>query len=145
MGHNGNHNNPEYVTQFGETLKLRNLGALLIDLWSEQYRNSCPEPLPPVIKLENGEDWRNPRDEWYLLTRQEWMREYQRSLLEFLINAAVLNDPPKGWKPLLNIPGKSPKVLWVAEVMGQEYDDFSEAVLSLATVTEKAVEEAEKN
>lgn len=145
MGHNGNHNKPVYTTKSGVALQLRPLGALLIGLWQEDYMIRCPEPLPPVVKLENGEDWRNPRDEWYLLQRAKWNQEYQMRTAEMLIEASVLSEPPTGWTPAISIPNKTDKVLWVSEVMGNELDEFIEAVTSLSTVTQSAIEDAEKN
>lgn len=144
MAINGNHNSPEYKTKSGVVLKLRPLGAMLIGLWQEDYQIRNPEPLPPPVTLENGEMWRNPRDEWYLLQRAKWNQDYNMKTAEMLIAASVVTEPPKGWKPAIPIPNKSDKVLWVSEIL-DNVDEFIEAVTSLSAITVDGLEQAEKN
>lgn len=147
-GKNGTHNDPTFETRSGVRLRLKKVAPFLLNYWDEDYRAQHPEPLPPTIRLENGDDWRNPKDEWFLTLQSRWIREYNMRSTEFVLEFGVETDPPAGWQPPIAFPGKSNKILWLLTgdvVLPDEVDALIAAITSLTVPTEEAIEAAQKN
>lgn len=148
MGKNGTHNDPSYTTRSGVVLRLQKMSPFLINFWEEDYRQRCPEPIPPMIRLENGDEWRNPKDEWYLHLMNRWIKVYNLRSTEFVLEYGILDDAPPDWTPALEFPDRSRKILWLLTggvIQMDEIDDVIVAITTLTVPTEAAIEEAEKN
>lgn len=140
---NGDANNPTFTTESGLVLRLRHVPLTTYRRWGILYEKRHPAPPPPVRILSNGDEYADHYDATYQALRDDWKTRKAEAETEFVIEAGVLTDVPKGWEHPFGLPVS--KVVWLEEILTTaEANNLMHAILGLNQATSAGIEEAEK-
>lgn len=144
MAAHGTKNNPRYTLKDGRELRLRVIKGLILQRFNIELKKRYPIVEPPLVKLENGDLWRDVNDEWYKLQREERDQLVNEATAEFLFSNGVLDDPPADWQPFWKSDA-DPRYVWISEIIDtDDIDQLMNAIMGIDNVTPDGVEEAEK-
>ena len=147
--------NPKFETKEGHVLSLKPIPVGVYKRFLQEWLSRNPAPKPPkkpvtiidTVYLEDDLD-----NQWYLIEFNLWSLKKDRAELDFILSRGILGDPPENWLPDVDTVSANPssnelKALWLMECIftEEDLDDLKEAIVSLSTPTQKAVEESEKN
>lgn len=146
--------NPTFTTKAGCEFHISPVSILNMNTWARKWKERHPEPKPPLRKVtivdtEIAEpDYNNP---YYQKLVAEWNEKFSEAQLNYVISRGVLDTPPDGWMPdpeLVDNPNdlNERKALWITSqiLTTEDIAGIQEAILSLMSATEKAVEESSK-
>lgn len=147
--------NPTFKTASGVELHLKAISPLVMNRWNIEYNKRNPPPTPPSreVKIINTATIQHDmNDPYYQQQFSVWAQQKSDAEITYLLSRGVTNTPPEDWQPDPETVPPDPsvymlKALWISEQITTQADleALQEAILSISGVTQKAIEEAEKN
>lgn len=139
----------------GVVFELQPIPPLNFDDFNTAYDRHHPKPRPPMIEVtvvDKKLSQPNAADPYFVNELEDWSAQKESDSRHFILAKGVKNEPPEDWQPddLLysgELPKWKRKSLWVSDQLHSLRDitGLIEAIQSLNTVTETALDEAKKS
>lgn len=146
--------NPTFTTEAGIVLELKPIPYVLMKRFDIEYKNINPLPEPPFREVKVvgvATKQYDFKDEYYQQQMAVWQEKKEDAEITFLLSRGVINKIPDNWQPDPDTVSDKPSAsqlrsLWVGEqlITVQDLAGVQEAITSLMTVTQEAVEAEEK-
>jgi len=140
-----------------DKLAIRMIPRVIFMRFMADYERLHPRPTPPYKTVDIAgvlDKEANYNDALYLQAESSWTMRYSQALFKFVIVHGIVDNPPEDWRSVFidatewqQLDNDEKKYLWVGELFPGDEDlqHLQEMVLSQNTVTEKALNDAEKN